>query len=133
MTQLLEYYARAADANRDEVLAFVGRVIPLVLIDVSISDTDDRFELGQFTQEMPGAPREAWQVPYDEALLSLDGTTVLARWAGCAKSLADARIAFYFHYYDPVQPVQWSYGELSCPTPQPVGERLLALVPYNSV
>lgn len=50
---------------------------------------------------MPGVRKKAWQVAYDEALLSADGTTVVARREGCAKGIREGRIAFYFHHYDP--------------------------------
>jgi hypothetical protein len=75
--QLLDYYCKSIDADPN-VTDFMGRVIPLVLMDVSVLGVDERFEVGEFTQEMPGAPKEAWQVAYDEALLSADGTAVLA-------------------------------------------------------
>jgi hypothetical protein len=130
--QLLDYYCKTIDAEA-RVTDLVGRVIPLVLMDLSISDVDERFEIAEFTQEMPSAPKKAWQVPYDESLLSADGTVVLARRLGCAKGIREGRIAFYFHYYDPDQPMQWTYGAFSCPRTEPVNVRLLSLLPYEPI
>jgi hypothetical protein len=130
--QLLDYYCKSIDADPN-VTDFMGRVIPLVLMDVSVLGVDEPVEVGEFTQEMPGAPKEAWQVAYDEALLSADGTAVLARRQGCAKEIREGRIAFYFHYYDPDRPMQWTYGVFSCPPPEPVNVRLLSLLPYESI
>jgi hypothetical protein len=131
--QLLDYYRRAGNAHWADVSAFVERVFPLVLMDMSISGADERFELGEFTQEMSGAPREAWQVPYDEALLSGDGNAVLVRKIGCATKIGEGRIAFFFHYYDPEQPMRWTYGRFSCPTPQAAVQSLLSLIPYEPI
>ena len=130
--QLLDYYCKSIDADPN-VTDYVGRVIPLVLMDISISDADERFEISEITQEMLGIPKKAWQVPYDETLLSGDGTAVLARRQGCAAGIREGRIAFYFHYYDPDQPMQWTYGAFLCPPTEPVNGTLLALLPYNPI
>src|SRR6185503_12915833 len=98
MAQLLDYYGKALSTYPVEVSTFVERVIPVVLMDVTISDADERFNMAEFTQEMPSAPREIWQVPYDEALLSEDGSEVVARWPGCAENIGAGRIGFYFHF-----------------------------------
>jgi len=129
--QLLEYYGNAISTYPIEVSTFVERVIPLVLMDVTIADADERFDVGEFTQAMPSAPKEAWQVPYDEALFSENGAAVLARWQGCADKIRDGRIGFYFHFYDPEQPMRWTYGIVSCPAPRPASDELLSLVPYD--
>ena len=89
---MLDYYGQAISTYPVEVSTFVDRVIPLVLMDVTISDADERFDVGEFTQEMPSAPREAWQVPYDEALFSEDGSAVLARWTQCERHCAQVVI-----------------------------------------
>jgi len=43
----------------------------------------------------------------------------------------DLRIAFYFHYFDPAKPLMSSYGDLICPAPNVMPERLVRLVPYE--
>jgi hypothetical protein len=55
--QLFDYYCKSIDADPN-VTDFMGRVIPLVLMDVSVLGVDERFEVGEFTQEMPGTPKE---------------------------------------------------------------------------
>jgi hypothetical protein len=62
--QLLDYYCKGVDMPPKDVIAFVDRVIPLVLMDISISGLDERFDVGEFTQAMPSAPQKAWQVPW---------------------------------------------------------------------
>jgi len=133
MAQLLDYYGKALSTYPVEVSTFVERVIPVVLMDVTISDADERFNMAEFTQEMPSAPREIWQVPYDEALLSEDGSEVVARWPGCAENIGAGRIGFYFHFYDPDRPMRWTYGVVPCPTPQPISDRLVSLLPYEPI
>ena len=131
-TRLLNYYCTSIDAD-PKVIDFVGRVIPLVMMDVSISGANEQFDIAEFTQEMPGALKRAWQVPYDEALLSPDGTAVLSRRQGCTKGIREGRIAFYFHYYDPDQLMYWTYGVFSCPPPEPANVRVLSLLPYQPI
>lgn len=133
--QLRTYYF-FGNAMRDTsgaVLSFIENCIPLVLFEINLSNLDDRFQVASFTQEMVGAPPKAWQVAYDEALLSADGTQVLVRGSRCTSGLRSGRIAFYFHYYDPTKPMQWTYGQFFAPSVQLVPERLWSLIPYSPV
>ena len=113
------------------VLAYIDRCIPVALLEVLVDGADDRFSLGHFTQEMESAPEEAWQVPYDEALLSADGLKVIARRQECAAGLQFGRVAFYLHFFDPAKPLQWTYGEVSCPPVEPVPPEIMTLLPYH--
>ena len=117
----------------NETSAYRARLIPLALIEVIVSGADERFDVGDFTQEMELASEEAWQVAYDEAFLSPDGMSLVRRDIGCADAVSGGRICFYFHFYDPERPMFWTYGELHCPPPQPLPDRLAALVPYQSI
>jgi hypothetical protein len=128
---LLDYYGSVLTTYPADVSAFIDRVVPLVFVDVSVSDADAGIDVDQFTQEMPLAPKGAWQAPFAEALLSADADVVIARWHGCVDGLRDCRLGFYFHYYDPSQPMQWSYGAVECPAVEPANESLLSLVPYE--
>jgi hypothetical protein len=133
--QLRKYYF-SGNAVRDTssaVHTFVDTCIPLVLFEITVDDLDERFRIGDFTQEMPGAPAKAWQCAYDEALLTADGSQVIARKSTCTRGLQSGRIAFYFHYYDPSQTMKWTYGEFSGPAVQVIPERLWNLVPYSPV
>jgi hypothetical protein len=104
-----------------------------VLLDLTLDNLDERFEMGDFTQQMPGPPQRSGQVPYDEALLSADGAEVVARKINCTRGLLDGRIAFYFHYYDPSKPMLRTYGEFSSPNVEIIPQRLWNLIPYHPV
>ena len=116
-----------------ESAAYRARLIPLVLIEAEISGADARFDSGNFTQEMELAPQETWQVAYDEAVLTADGQSVAARGVGCADGITQARICFYFHFYDPERPMRWTYGEFQCVPPVPIDDRVAELVPYTEI
>jgi hypothetical protein len=133
--QLRRYYFRG-NVVRDTdhaVHTFVEACIPLVLFEITLNDLDGRFKIGDFTQEMPGAPEKAWQCAYDEAVLSTDGTQVIARKITCTRGLQRGRIAFYFHYYDPLKAMRWTYGQFSGREVEIVPKRLWNLVPYRPV
>ena len=116
-----------------ETAAYRARVLPLVLIEVEVSGADERFDVGDFTQEMELADEEIWQVAYDEAFLSPDGQSLVRRDIGCADAVPGGRICFYFHLYDPGRPMLWTYGEFECPPVTPVPEYLAQLVPYEPI
>jgi hypothetical protein len=133
--QLRKYYffGNAARDTSHAVYTFIEGCVPLVLFEIILDNLDERFRMGDFTQEMPEAPRKAWQCAYDEALLSADGTQIIARSGSCTRGLQSGRIAFYFHYYDPLRPMLWSYGQFSGSPLQLVPERLWKLLPYTPV
>jgi len=62
-----------------------------------------------------------------------DGTAVLARRLFCADGLRNGRIAFYFHFYDPSEPMRWTYGEFSCSAVSEMPTRLSVLMPYTAL
>lgn len=132
----LRHFYFPGNAVRDtntEIYAFIERCVPLVLFDTRLERLDERFRIEEITQDMPGAPRKAWQVPYGEAILSADGLQVVSRKIGCTRGLKEGRLAFYFHYYDPTKPMLWSYGQFSTPPVQVVPQRLWEMVPYSPV
>ncbi len=133
--QLRKYYfvGNARNDLSSEVNRFIERCVPLVLVELELSQLDDRFRVDDFTQEMPATPRRDWQAAYAEAILSPDGTRVLARKAGCTHELHNGRIAFYFHYYDPSKPMYWSYGSFVPESVETVPRRIWSLLPYSPV
>jgi len=133
--QLNQYYffGNAARDTNSRVRQYIKRCVPLVLFEIALDHLDERFSFNDFTQEMPGAPREAWQTAYEEAVLSFDGSQLLARGPFCTKELRSGRAAFYFHFYDPDQPMRWPYGEFPNPPMQAISQRLWALMPYSPV
>lgn len=78
----------------------------------------------RFSQPNPNYPHGSPQVPWDESLLSSDGEVLLARSFNCATGQAPLRFAFYIHFRNPDPPLRWTYGEVSCPAPQPMPVRL---------
>ena len=103
----------------------------VVLIEAVASDFDERFNLSHFTQPNPAYPHGTAQAPWDEGLLSNDGEVLSARKINCVRGHGPLRFAFYMHYWNPQLPLRWTYGEVFCPTPQPMPVRLEILMPYR--
>jgi hypothetical protein len=103
----------------------------VVLVEAVAADIDERFSLSDFTQPNPAYPHGAAQVPWDEGLLSSDGEVLLSRTINCVKGNGPLRFAFYMHYWNAELPLLWTYGEVSCPTPQAMPVRLELLMPYR--
>ena len=127
------FFGNAVRHTDSAVYAFVENCIPLALFEITLSNLDEHFKLDDFTQEMPGALEKIWQRPYDEALLSRDGSQVISRNITCTRGLRNGRVAFYFHFYNPLKAMRWTYGEFSAPEIQVVPQRLWDLLPYTPV
>ena len=114
-------------AVEQECREFFGSI---VLIETRVRGCDERFNVGDFTQRCDGVPRENWQAAYDEAFLGPDGES---RIAGPTAPAGDLRIAFFLHLWDAGKPLVTSYGDVACPAPRDMPERLARLVPYENV
>ena len=102
-----------------------------VLVEVLVRNRDGRFDMGHFTQPDESIPRENWQAAWAEAFLSADGEVLAVdRWSS-APEVGDLRVAFFLHYWDAKRPLRSSYGDIHCPPPQAMPERLERLVPYE--
>ena len=99
----------------------------LVLIEAVVKQIDDHFKMVE-----RGDYPDHSQCPYDEALLSSDGESVIERNMDCIKGDGPLRFAFYLHFYDAARPLHWSYGQVQCPPIEPVPRRLKRLVPYRA-
>src|SRR5688572_27743244 len=83
---------------------------PVHLVELSVLGAPGVFNVGEITQEIPDQPRDNWQSPYMEQILSASGEDVLADdyeaserpelWRG------DMRLAFFFHYLDFERPLR---------------------------
>jgi len=105
---------------------------PVHLVELLVSDCDTPIDIGAITQEVAGEPQANWQVPYDEKLLDPAGSSIIADpfmgkvpptiWQG------DVRIAFFFHYLDPLLALRTPLGPVSLPRPTPAPSRLSIIV-----
>lgn len=105
----------------------------LVLIEAFVHNADDQFDISQIGQQPSHSDDpNSFMVPYDEALLSSDGETLIQREMDCVHGTGSLRFAFYLHLYDPSKPLETGYGPIHCPIIQPVPDRLKELVPYTA-
>jgi hypothetical protein len=105
----------------------------IVLIEALVRGYDERFKVGDFTQRRDGVPRDDWQAAYDEAFLAPDGESRIKRPTALQAPAGDLRIAFFLHLWDAGKPLVTSYGDVACPAPRDMPERLVRLVPYENV
>jgi hypothetical protein len=129
--QLRTYYENLGLIEAPAVQAYLARIVPLVLIEVVVWGLDGGFDVAAFRQAAISAPEAAWQVAYEESKLTSDGTAVAAEGLGCFRGHSEGRLAFFLHYYDPDQALQWSYGEVQCPPLSPLPVRLGSIRPYQ--
>jgi hypothetical protein len=105
----------------------------LVLVEAIVHNADDQFDLSKIGQQPPHSDDpKCFMVPYDEALLSSDGETLIQREMNCVHGTGALRFAFYLHLYDPSKLLETCYGPIHCPAVQPVPDRLKKLIPYTA-
>lgn len=125
-----QWKVTASDAATEE--HFRG----LVLIEALLHDATEPPKMIEIGQECQRDPIHRFpphfQVPYDEALLSLDGKRILQRKMNCVQGFGILRFAFYLHFYDQSRPLTTPFGELICPPIETVPWRLRRLVPYRA-
>ncbi|MBX3745223.1 MAG: hypothetical protein KF833_07915 [Verrucomicrobiae bacterium] len=101
------------------------------LIEMMISGLESTFDFGAITQPKEGVGRSFWQVPWMEALLSADGTKIVARSSELSKRpeffRGDVRVAFFMHALDLNRPLETPFGSLDIPAPSRKPNRLRAL------
>jgi hypothetical protein len=117
---------RAAEQESRELIESV------VLIETVVRNCDERFDVGDFTQRLEGVARENWQAAYLETFLALDGASRDASDES-PDAPGDIRVAFFLHDWDAGKPLAASYGDVDCPPPSEMPERLEKLVPYENV
>jgi len=102
-----------------------------VLVEVLVHGVDRAFDLGDFTQREPEQPRSSWQAPWAEAYMAPDGESLAEPALASDGTGRDMRIAFYMHFWQTGEPLVTSYGDVPCPPPSEMPERLIHLVPYE--
>jgi len=105
----------------------------IVLVEVTVRNRDDRFDVSHFTQPQEGVPEANWQVAWAEAYLTPDGEALLVERGSDPPKSGDLRVAFFMHFWQPEKPLRTSYGDVTCPIVQEMPERLARLVPYEPV
>jgi len=103
----------------------------IVLVEALVEGARGEDVLSDVTQRHPSGLKDAAQAPWDEGLLSDDGESLLARDLGCVMGEGQLRCAFFIHFWNPGEPLVWTHGEIGCPVPQPMPERLAKLMPYR--
>jgi hypothetical protein len=106
----------------------------LVLIEAVAEGLRGPFDFSKFGQMHPDRPDDpdSMLVGYDEGLLSSDGETLIQRKLDCVRGTGPLRFAVYLHMYDPTRPLQWQYGQVTCPPVQDAPARLMMLMPYTA-
>ncbi len=104
---------------------------PCFLVEVLVTGSDRRFDLGAITQADASTPSTDWQVPYAEKLLTPEGDGVLLDlWGGDGDPemwIGDVRLAFFMHHLDLARPLTTPFGEATLPSPTARPPRLQAI------
>jgi len=118
-----EEEARAIDHVRAQIES-------VCLIELVVRDRDERFSADDFAQAPPGTPPGSRQVAYLERYLTADGEELAAPLYTRTPPEGDLRVAFFMHFWDPALPLATSYGEVRCPEPEHMPERLRRVAPW---
>jgi hypothetical protein len=131
--EILYGYDLTESEQREARETCLNQLKSVVLIEVIVRNRDNKFNIDDFTQGSEDEPVGSWQVAWAEAFLTMDGESlVVKRWSK-APQTGDLRIAFFIHYWDTNKPLSTSYGDIICPAPEKMPERLKKLVPYEPV
>ncbi len=84
------------------------------LVEILVRNSEGRFDLSEFTQEVNGQPKQNWQVPWDERILDSIGEKVIADSFSVKKKPelwnGIVRLTFFFHYLDFFKPLITPFG-----------------------
>lgn len=104
------------------------------LVEVVVDRRPSEVDVGAFTQEEPGSPREDWQVPWMEHYPNADGTELAAEvFEVPDDDAAPTRLAFFLRFLAFDRPLITPFGELELPAPQPMPGRLVGKVEFEPV
>lgn len=103
------------------------------LVEVRSPSPPDSLDIGGFTQEEPGQPRESWQAPWIERWLDPSGEQVLTEEFDPPPAwLSESRLVFFLHYLAFDRPLLTPSGPVELPMPTAVPQRLVG-VAYEPV
>ena len=104
-----------------------------LLIEVASQDAPDELDVGEFTQEEPGQPRENWQAPWMEQWLDVSGDNIASEpFEPPPDDLASSRLVFFLHYVALDRPLLTPAGPVPLPAKTDLPQRL-AGVEYEPV
>ncbi len=102
---------------------------PCHLIEVIVHNCNAKFDVGEFTQEIQGKPRENWEAPYLEQFLDHSGRNVVADWFTVDDHAdvwhGDVRLAFFLHNVDFSRPLLTPFQAIELPNETYSPARLL--------
>jgi hypothetical protein len=103
------------------------------LVEVRSATPPDELEIGAFTQEEPGQPREDWQAPWMERWLDPSGERLLTEeFDPPPDGLSESRLVFFLHFLSFDRPLLTPTGPVDLPNATALPERL-AGVGYEPV
>jgi hypothetical protein len=105
------------------VYPVAGAPEPCHLIELEVEGVGE-FAVGSITQPAPTQPEANWQVPYDEYCLAPDGHSGEPLGFAPMDLRGHVRLAFYFHYLSPSEPLRTPVGLVTLPPVTPMPDRL---------
>jgi hypothetical protein len=96
---------------------------PCHLIELLV-EGEGAFEVGAITQPHPTRPKSDWQVAYDEYRLTPEGDSGEPLDLHPLRLHGQVRVAFYFHYLSPTEPLWTPAGLVVLPPVTPRPQRL---------
>jgi hypothetical protein len=104
------------------------------LVEVVVDRRPSEVDVGAFTQEEPGSPREDWQVPWMEHYLNADGTRLAAEvFEVPDDDVGPTRLAFFLHFLAFDRSLITPFGEVELPAPRSMPGRLVGKVEFEPV
>lgn len=98
------------------------------LMEIVVKDSNQKLDLSEITQEIPGQPKEYWQVPWDEKLLNQTGDAIIADYFSLKNEpglwIGNLRLVFFFHYLDLSKPLMTPFDSIKLPKEDPIPKRL---------
>jgi hypothetical protein len=71
------------------------------LLEIIVNAPPSDFDVSDFTQEVPGQPRENWQAAYDEYYLSDQGDMIIGDFLHVPKSdVSVTRLTFFMYFVE---------------------------------
>jgi hypothetical protein len=104
-----------------------------LLIEIAAAAPPADLDVGAFTQEEPGQPRDNWQAPWMEQWLDESGESIVSEpFDAPPDDIATSRLVFFLHYVALDRPLITPTGEVPLRDPVALPPRLSA-VEYGPV